>query len=69
MSIINEKDNLEEDLKNTIVKIIKNNETKLKKEEVEEIVNGIKSELDELVSKHVKKHFKEIAEYIIDKLK
>ena len=50
-------------------KAIKETQTKLSKDEVSDIVKALLPDLDELISKKIKKHFLEIGEYIVQKFK
>ena len=66
--IINPGD-LEIELTNIISKIVNNTKQKIDEENSKLILNEIEGKLDELVSKHVKKHFVELSKYILENFK
>jgi len=60
---------MEDYIKSLITEQLKLQEEKIKKEDAEEIIKAIIPELEKLVAKIIKKHMKEIANYILDKVK
>lgn len=62
---INELDSFQNELTNLIQKIVEKHESVIKKEDAKQIVQEIIPNLDELISKRIKTHFVEIAQFVL----
>lgn len=66
MKIFNKE--LENELESLVEKIIQKTNNKITSDDAKQIVNYIIPEIDRLISKRIKEHFKVLAEYMMKKI-
>jgi len=60
---------LDQYIENRIKEYVRNNETIIKKQDAQVIINTLMPLVDEIIADKVKQHLKFIAQYLIDSLK